>query len=87
MNAFKAQDSLENALADLVIARDDTRVRLHLLSMEARDVWSELDARIERAQHGITERAETVLHLRELARSVRLFLRTHGVSARPRASR
>lgn len=78
----KSDSALKEALEDLAAARDEARLQLHLLSMEAREKWSDLEAELEGLDPHSPERTDKaadrfVTLVRELARSVRTFVREH----------
>jgi CBS domain-containing protein len=75
----KTESSLNEALEDLKAARDEARLQLHLLSMEARQRWHELEAKLEALDAEAVDRGEkaarnVVSKARELAGSVRAFI-------------
>src|SRR5687768_5751005 len=71
---------------ELAAARDEVRVRLHLLSLEARERWQELETKIETLEHGVSERGEkigdaAVTKARDLTQLIKNFVRTHQRSS------
>lgn len=49
---------VETALRDLKTLRDEIRVQAHLLSMEAKQRWSEIEPHIARAEQAALEASE-----------------------------
>jgi hypothetical protein len=71
-----AKSALTEILDNLTRARDEARVRAHLLSMEARERWSELETKIEDIQDSAKVRGESSLEeAKELARTVEEFVK------------
>jgi len=52
--------TLREILKDLATRRDETRVQLHLLSMDARTRWQKLETRLENLERELESRAEKV---------------------------
>ena len=86
------QPLVDTLVASLVAARHSVRVRLHLLSSEAREHWQELEAELDCLQsrleyEGARIKPSAVGRVRELTETVREFLREHRaidlVSPRP----
>lgn len=79
--------SKREILTDMMQARDEVRVRLHLLSLEAQDQWRELEIALENIEHNLAQGGEELAAtLREraekLIRGVRDFLNNQfGLSA------
>lgn len=74
-----AATSLKEALSELAAARDQARVKLHLLSMDAQAKWRELESKVEALQKTAAHDAErmadeSAAKARELAHSVRKFV-------------
>jgi hypothetical protein len=74
-----ASTSLKEALTDLVAARDEARIKLHLLSMDAQSKWRDLESKVDALQKTAAEDVErmadeSAAKARELARSVRTFV-------------
>lgn len=68
------------ALKELSSARDEARLRLHLLTMDARDRWSELEQRLDSFEQGLAGSGEHATEAalstaRHLAQSVRDFIK------------
>ena len=74
-------------LTDMLQVRDEVRVKLHLLSLEAQDQWRELEVALESIEHKLMQGGEELAGaLREraekLSRTVRDFLSNQlGLSA------
>jgi len=71
-------ESVKSALVDLMAKRDDARVRLHLLSMDGRQKWNELEDKVNALEHDLGERAgrsaeEQAEHVKALAHKVQEF--------------
>lgn len=74
--------NLQKALAELESTRDRIRVQLHLLSMEAKDRWNDIEQRLEvfeqQAGEEATKASELTLNkAQELSRKLRAFLDEH----------
>lgn len=68
--------TLSDALAELASVRDEARVQMHLLSLEAKQRWNELEAKLEALpSDGAADTAIT--RLRELTRLARAFVDEH----------
>ena len=70
----------------LTTARDSARVQLHLLSLEAREHWQELESKLDSLQSKVEREGERVSEsvtkkVRDLTRSVGQFLRENGGAA------
>ena len=68
------------ALKELSSARDEARLRLHLLTMEARGRWAELEQRLDSFEQDLVGSGEhatevTLSKARHLAQSVRAFFK------------
>jgi CBS domain-containing protein len=50
----------QQVLTDVTAARDEVRVRLHLLSMDAQDQWRELENAFENLEHKLKQGGEDV---------------------------
>ena len=75
----KAKHSLDNAIDELTRARDEVKVGLHLLSMEAKDKWSELESRILEIDDNLRAKGEAASEVsaervHEVAKTVREFV-------------
>jgi CBS domain-containing protein len=75
----------------MTTARDEVRVRLHLLSLEAQQQWSELELALEKVERKLTQGGEElartlVEQAQKLTRAVRDFLKNQfGLSTPARA--
>ncbi len=72
-----------DVLRDLQAARDEAKVQIHLMSMEARNRWRELESALEaveqKVNHGGEKAAEALLGATvNLTQSVREFVKTHS---------
>jgi len=72
-------ESFKDAIKNLTKARDEVRLSLHLLSMDGRKKWDELERKLEQR---IGEKADKVTEasaakVEELARSLREFVEQH----------
>jgi CBS domain-containing protein len=68
--------TIADALAELASVRDEARVQMHLLSLEAKQRWNELEAKLEALpSDGAADTALT--RLRELTRVARAFVDEH----------
>jgi hypothetical protein len=75
----KAKQSLEQALGELERARDEIKVRLHLLSREAKNQWDGLEARLRDLDSELRTKTEAASEssaekVREVAKTVREFV-------------
>lgn len=75
----KAKESLNKALDELERARDEARVGLHLLSMEAKEKWSDLESKLLEIDDEVRAKGETASEasaakVHEVARTVREFV-------------
>jgi hypothetical protein len=78
----ESQDALKDAKEELEAAREVARLKLHLLSMDARRTWDELEGKIQELQGKLGERGEKATEVsavaaRDLARSIRKFVEKH----------
>lgn len=78
----ESQKALTDAKAELDAAREAARLKLHLLSMDARRAWDELEGKIEEVHQNLEERSEKATEAsasaaRDLARSIRKFVEKH----------
>lgn len=69
--------TLSDALAELASVRDEVRVQMHLLSMDAKQSWNELEAKLEAVVPGDGPAETALLRLRELTRLARAFVDDH----------
>jgi predicted transcriptional regulator len=75
--------SIKNeVLAELATARDEARLRAHLLSMDARERWRALEVELESLERNLTQTGErasesAVASARDLVRSVADFFSLH----------
>ena len=73
-------ESLKGALEELAQARDEVKLKMHLLSLEARQRWGEIEGKLsefeQTLEHKGTQAAEaTASKARSLAESARELLR------------
>ena len=71
-------------LTDLTTLRDEARVQLHLLSMDARARWQKLETQLESLERALDSRAEkvsesTLATARGLKHDVQAFLKEHNL--------
>jgi hypothetical protein len=81
------QSNVRSALDSLITARDEVRVRLHLASLDAKELWDELEAKIVALQGRVGDQAEKITDdvadtTRELSDSVKKFVDEHLNAAR-----
>lgn len=82
--------SVQHLVGAIVAARESARVRLHLLSLEARDDWQELESQLDCLQsrieyEGARIKPSAADKVRELTAAVAEFLHEHtNASARER---
>jgi hypothetical protein len=82
MSKDESQKVLEDAKRELEAAREVARLKVHLLSMDARRTWDELNGRVESLQKDLGKHGEEVgqasaAAARDLARSLRKFVEKH----------
>ena len=83
MTHASAAHSTQHWIDTLVAARDSARVQVHLLSLDARDRWQELESSIDALQSRIEHEGELMSasaadKVRDLTESVKEFLRDHA---------
>lgn len=71
-------------LTDLTTLRDEARVQLHLLSMDARTSWQKLETRLQNLERELDSHAEKVSEsaltsARGLKDELKTFLKEHNV--------
>jgi signal-transduction protein with cAMP-binding, CBS, and nucleotidyltransferase domain len=87
MNSHPSQLRSKKEVIDaLTAARDSARVHLHLMSLDARERWRDLESRIDTLQSKVEREGERVgeaasKKVRELTRSVSQFLTENGGTA------
>ena len=74
--------SLEATRDELTAARDHARLKIHLLSRDARDTWNELETRIESLEHTFKEQRgkmpkQTWKKIQETRDAVQGFMNKH----------
>jgi hypothetical protein len=84
MSKQDSNKALHEAVEELDAAREVVRLRLHLLSMDARRGWDGLEEKVKELQHDLVQSGEKVgeasaIAARELARSVRKFVERHSL--------
>lgn len=84
MNHESPVHATQRLVEALIAARQTARVRLHLLSLDARDQWQELEAQLDCLQsrieyEGARIRPGAADKVREVIESVTEFLRQHRV--------
>jgi CBS domain-containing protein len=80
----RTSSSNNDLLRELAAARDEARVKLHLLSLDARDRWHEVEAKIDAFEHGLDRKGEAIggwanSAARDLTQLIRAFVRAHQV--------
>jgi len=78
-------NTIERLVDAIVAARESARDRLHLLSLDARDDWQDLESQLDCVQsrieyEGARIRPNAAGKVRELIESVAEFLRRHTSS-------
>lgn len=73
-----------NALEDLRVTRDEAKLKVHLLSMEARERWRELEQSIDNLEHYLNQGGAQLSEaaserLRQLKTGVAEFVRSQGL--------
>ena len=79
MSKNESTKALDDAKQELEAAREAARLKVHLLSMDARRTWDDLEKKFHAVQKDLGERGEKVgeasaTAARELARSIRKFV-------------
>lgn len=69
--------TLSDALAELSAVRDEVRVQMHLLTLDAKQRWNELEAKLDAVTPGDSAAETALLRLRELTRLARAFVDEH----------
>ena len=82
MSKNESQKALEDAKGELAAARETARLKLHLLSLDARRAWDELEGKFQSFQEDLGKASEEVTETsataaRDLARSIRKFVEKH----------
>ena len=77
-----ARESLNEALVDLEGVRDEARLSLHLLSLDAKKGWQELETDLQELEGKVRALGEQVgessaAKVREAAATVRAFVERH----------
>jgi hypothetical protein len=72
-------ESFRDAIEDLTKARDEVRLSLHLLSMEGKEQWNELERKVAQRVAEQTDKVTeaTASKAQELAHAVREFVEQH----------
>lgn len=78
----ETSEALKEAVEELDAARETARLKLHLLSLDAKRAWSEVEAQFRETQKALGEQGEHAAEMsakaaRDLARSIRKFLEDH----------
>ena len=71
-------------LTDLTMLRDEARIQLHLMSMDARDRWQELEKELSTLEQELNKTGENVSEAgltaaRNLIQRARGFLKDHTI--------
>jgi hypothetical protein len=79
---LETQDALKETVEELRAARETARLKLHLLSLDAKEAWKEVEARFQETETALSERSDHAAEAaaraaRDLARFVRKFLEKH----------
>ena len=82
MSKNESQKTLDDAKDELEAAREMAKLKLHLLSMDARRTWDELEGKFQSFQKDLEKTSEEVgqssaIAARDLARSIRKFVEKH----------
>jgi hypothetical protein len=77
MTAPSPTKNLADALAELASVRDEARVQMHLFSLEAKQRWNEIEAKIEAASGKGSVGESALSALFELSRAAREFIEEH----------
>jgi hypothetical protein len=82
MSKNEPLNTLEDARDELGAARELARLKLHLLSMDARRTWDELEGKFQSLQEDLGKQGEelgqtSATAARDLARSIRKFVEKH----------
>ncbi len=76
MSKNESMKALNDAVQELETARETARVKLHLLSMDARNTWDGMEAKFLELKQNVENQGEKVAEAsasaaRDLARSIR----------------
>ena len=79
MSSNEPKVALNDAAKELDLAQETVRLKLHLLSMDARRAWQGLEGRFLKLKDEIEERgertvADSAVAARDLAHSIRKFV-------------
>jgi hypothetical protein len=82
MSKNESLTALDEAKQELEAAHEVARLKLHLLSMDARHAWDDLEGKFQALQDDIGKRSEELGQAsaeaaRDLAGSIRKFLEKH----------
>ncbi len=78
----ETSEALKEAVEELDAAREAARLKLHLLSLDAKKAWTDVEARFRETQKALGGQGEHAAEVsakavRDLARSIRKFLEEH----------
>jgi hypothetical protein len=82
MSKKESTKTLTEAVEELDAAREAARLKVHLLSMDARRTWDELEGSFSSLKKDLARESEkaaeaSAVAARDLARSIRKFVESH----------
>jgi hypothetical protein len=82
MSNKESKKALSDAVEELDAARDAAQLKVHLLSMDARRTWDQLEDSFSSLKENLAREGEKVAEAsavaaRDLARSIRRFVESH----------
>lgn len=78
----ETNEALNEAVRELDATREAVRLKLNLLSLDAKDAWKEIETQLQATQNALAGRSEHAAETsaraaRDLARSIRKFVQKH----------
>jgi transcription elongation GreA/GreB family factor len=78
----ETNDALKEAVEELNAARETVRLKLNLISLDAKEAWREIETRLHETQNALNGKSEHAAEVsaksaRNLARSIRKFVEKH----------
>ena len=79
---LETQDALKETVEELRAARETARLKLHLLSLDAKEAWKQVETRFAETESALGEQSDHAAEVaaraaRDLARFVRKFMEKH----------
>jgi hypothetical protein len=78
----ETNEALKEAVEELNAARETVRLKLNLISLDAKEAWREVETRLHETQSALNGKSEHAAEVsanaaRNLARSIRKFVEKH----------